>query len=181
MIIPFQGKYPRVNPSAFVAENALVIGDVEVGPDTSIWFYSIVRGDTNAIRIGSRCNIQDACVLHVGEKRPTILEDEVSLAHRVVVHGCRLGKRSLIGIGAIVLNGAEIGEEAVVGAGALVAPQTIIPPKMLAIGVPAKPVRPLGKQDFYMINHTIEDYVKLKEIYRSSSRSGGMSDSEKSG
>ena len=171
MIIPFQGKYPKIDPSAFVAENALVIGDVEIGPDTSIWFYSVIRGDTNAIRIGSRCNIQDACVLHVGERHPTILEDEVSLAHRVVVHGCRLKKRCLIGIGAIVLNGAEIGEEAVVGAGSLVAPQTIIPPRTLAMGVPAKPVRPLREEDFYMVNHTIEDYQKLKEIYRSLSRS----------
>jgi carbonic anhydrase/acetyltransferase-like protein (isoleucine patch superfamily) len=180
MIIPFQGKYPKIDPSAFIAENALVIGDVEVGPDTSIWFYCVVRGDTNAIRIGSRCNIQDACVLHVGEKHPTILEDEVSLAHRVVVHGCRLRKRSLIGIGAIVLNGAEIGEEAVIGAGALVAPQTIIPLRTLAMGVPAKPVRPLREEDFYMVHHTIEDYLKLKEIYRSSYPSERNFDSKRS-
>ncbi len=172
MILPFQGKYPKIDPSAFVADNALVIGDVEIGPDTSVWFYTIIRGDTNPIRIGSRCNIQDACVLHVGERHPTILGDEVSLAHRAVVHGCRLKNRSLIGIGAIVLNGAEVGEEAVVGAGSLVAPRTVIPPRTLAVGVPAKPVRPLREEDFYMVNHTIEDYQKLKEIYRSAPQSG---------
>jgi carbonic anhydrase/acetyltransferase-like protein (isoleucine patch superfamily) len=169
MITSFQGKCPEIDPSAFIAENALVIGDVRIGPDTSIWFYCVIRGDTNTIRIGSRCNIQDACVIHVGDQQPTILEDEVSLAHRVVVHGCRLKKRSLIGIGAIVLNGAEVGEESIIGAGSLVAPHSIIPPRTLAMGIPAKPVRPLREEDLYMIHHTIEDYLKLKEIYRSSS------------
>jgi carbonic anhydrase/acetyltransferase-like protein (isoleucine patch superfamily) len=172
MILPFQGKYPKVDPTAFIVENALVIGDVEIGVGTNIWFYAIVRGDTNSIRIGSKCSIQDACVLHVGDKHPTILEDEVSLAHRVVVHGCRIKKRSLIGIGAIVLNGAEIGEESIVGAGSLVAPQTIIPPRTLALGVPAKPVRSLREEDFELIRHTTDNYQNLKEIYRSLSQNG---------
>ena len=166
--MPFQGKYPQIDPSAFIAENALVIGDVEIGAGTNIWFYSVIRGDTNAIRIGARCSIQDACVLHVGDRHPTILEDEVSLAHRAIVHGSRIRRRALIGIGAIVLNGAEIGEESIVGAGSLVAPQSVIPPKMLAMGIPAKPVRPLREKDFELIHHTIESYQRLKEIYRSS-------------
>jgi carbonic anhydrase/acetyltransferase-like protein (isoleucine patch superfamily) len=168
MIMPFQKRYPKIDPSAFVAENALVIGDVDIGPDTSIWFYSVIRGDTDRIRIGSRCNIQDACVIHVGDQQPTIIEDEVSLAHRVVVHGCRLKKRSLIAIGAIVLNGAEVGEESMIGAGSLVGPHSVIPPRTLAMGIPAKPVRTLREEDLYIIHHTIEDYLKLKEMYRSS-------------
>lgn len=177
--MPFQGKYPKIDPSAFIAENALVIGDVEIGPGANIWFYSIVRGDMNAIRIGSKCSIQDACVLHEGTY-PLIIEDEVSLAHRVVAHGCRIGKRSLIGIGTIILNGVEIGEESIIGAGSLVPPQTIIPPRTVAMGVPAKPVRSLREEDFDLIRHTIEDYQKLKEIYRSSSQSGRNSDLKKS-
>ena len=167
MILPFQGFSPRVDPTAFVVDNAWVIGDVEVGPETSLWFYSVIRGDKNPIRIGSRCNVQDACVLHVGEQHPTLLEDEVSLAHRVVVHGGTLRRRCLVGIGAVILNGAEIGEESIIGAGSLVAPQSIIPPRMLAVGVPAKPIRSLQEKDLYLIRHTIEDYLKLKETYRS--------------
>jgi carbonic anhydrase/acetyltransferase-like protein (isoleucine patch superfamily) len=173
MILEFKGRYPKVDPTAFVAENAMVIGDVEIGPGANIWFNCVVRGDQNYIRIGSNCNIQDACVLHVEKDLyPLIIEDEVALGHRVVVHGCRIGKGSLIGIGAIVLNGAEIGEESIVGAGSVVTPQTIIPPRTLALGIPAKPVRPLDEKDFEMIRNTISDYQNLKEIYSSSSQGG---------
>src|SRR4030043_971399 len=143
MIMDFKGKYPKLDPTAFIAENAMVIGDVEIGPGTNIWFHSIVRGDLNYIRIGSNCNIQDACVLHVEKDLyPLFLEDEVVLGHRVVVHGCRIKRGSLIGIGAIVLNGAEIGEESIVGAGSVVTSNTVIPPRTLAMGAPAKSVRP---------------------------------------
>jgi carbonic anhydrase/acetyltransferase-like protein (isoleucine patch superfamily) len=180
MIIPFQGKYPKIDPSAFIADQVILIGDVEIGPETSIWFNCVVRGDTNYIRIGSRCNIQDACVLHVGKDRdPLLIEDEVSLAHRVVVHGCRIRKRALIGIGSIVLNGAEVGEEAIIGAGSLVVPGTVIPPRMLAMGAPAKPVRPLREEDYAIIHLTVNNYRSLKEIYRSSSQSGGDRDQKK--
>jgi carbonic anhydrase/acetyltransferase-like protein (isoleucine patch superfamily) len=171
MILEFSGKYPKIDPTAFIAENATVIGDVEIGPGANIWFYSIVRGDLNYIRIGANCNIQDACILHVDKDLyPLILEDEVVLGHRVVVHGCRIGKGSLIGIGAIVLNGAEIGEESIVGAGSVVTPQTIIPPRTLALGIPAKPIRRLEEKDFDMIRDTLSDYQNLKEIYFSSSQ-----------
>ena len=167
MILPFQGKYPKVDPTAFIVDNAMVIGDVEIGSGANIWFYSIVRGDTNFIRIGSKCNIQDACILHVGKNFPLIIEDEVAMGHRVVVHGCKIGRGSLIGVGAIVLNGAEIGEESIVGAGAVVTPNSIIPPKTLAFGNPAKPVRPLAEKDFNMVRQTIRNYQNLKEVYQS--------------
>jgi carbonic anhydrase/acetyltransferase-like protein (isoleucine patch superfamily) len=173
MILEFKGKYPKVDPTAFIAENATVIGDVEIGPGTNVWFYSIIRGDLNYIRIGSNCNIQDLCVLHVEKDLyPLFIEDEVALGHRVVVHGCRIGKGSLIGIGAIVLNGAEIGEESIVGAGSVVTPQTKIPPRTLALGIPAKPIRRLEEKDFDMIRDTLSDYQNLKEIYSSSSQGG---------
>jgi carbonic anhydrase/acetyltransferase-like protein (isoleucine patch superfamily) len=167
MIIPFQEKYPKVDPTAFIVDNAMVIGDVEIGPGANIWFYSIVRGDTNFIRIGSKCNIQDACILHVGKNFPLLIEDEVALGYRVVAHGCKIGRGSLIGIGAIVLNGAEIGEESIIGGGALVAPNSIIPPRTLAFGNPAKPVRPLDEKDFNMIRQTVRNYQNLREIYQS--------------
>ncbi len=167
MVAEFDGKLPKIDPTAFIAENAMIIGDVSIGPNANIWFYSVIRGDTNYIRIGSNCNIQDACVLHVvKDLLPVILEDDVVLGHRVVVHGCRVGRGSLIGIGAIVLNGAEIGEESIVGAGSVVAPKTVIPPRTLAMGIPAKVVRTLNDEDINMIRGTAEEYLQLKEIYR---------------
>jgi carbonic anhydrase/acetyltransferase-like protein (isoleucine patch superfamily) len=166
MIIKFQDKCPKVSPTAFIAENACVIGDVEIGPGTNIWFNSIIRGDLNYVRIGANCNIQDACILHVDrELYPVIIEDEVILGHRVVAHGCRIGKGALIAIGAIVLNGAEIGEKSIVGAGSVVTPNSSIPPGTLALGTPAKPIRPLGEKDFQMIRDTLSDYENLKKIY----------------
>jgi len=168
VILEFKGRYPKVDPTAFIAENAVVTGDVEIGPGANIWFHSVVRGDLNYIRIGSNCNIQDSCVLHVEKDLyPLFIEDGVVLGHRVVAHGCKIGKGSLIGIGAIVLNGAEIGEESIVGAGSVVTPRTIIPPRTLALGIPAKPVRPLDQKDFEMIRNTISDYQMLKRAYHS--------------
>jgi carbonic anhydrase/acetyltransferase-like protein (isoleucine patch superfamily) len=167
MIVEFDGKHPRVDPTVFIAENAMVIGDVDIEPGANIWFYSIIRGDTNYIRIGRNCNIQDACVLHVvKDLHPLILEEGVVLGHRVVVHGCRVGRGSLIGIGAVVLNGAEIGEESIVGAGSVVTPKTIIPPRTLAMGVPAKAVRTLNDDDIRMIQGTAAEYQELMGIYK---------------
>ncbi len=166
MVIEFNGTHPSIDRSAFVAENAMIIGDVEIGPGANIWFNSIVRGDTNYIRIGSNCNIQDACVLHVvKDMYPLILEEGVVLGHGVVVHGCLVKRGSLIGIGATVLNGAEIGEESIIGAGSVVSPRTIIPPRSLAMGIPARVVRPLTDEDVRMIQGTVEEYLELKNIY----------------
>ena len=167
MIVKFDGKHPQIDRTAFVAESALVIGDVHVGARANIWFQSIVRGDTNYIRIGSNCNIQDACVLHVvKERHPLILEDDVVLGHRVVVHGCRIGRGSLVGIGAIVLDGAEIGEETIIGAGSVVSPQSNIPPRTLALGSPARVVRDLEDEDIGRIRGIAQEYLDLMEIYR---------------
>jgi len=166
MILEFNGTHPKIDPTAFIAENAVVIGDVEIGAGANIWFYSIVRGDTNYIRIGANCNIQDACVLHVAKDlHPLILGEGVVLGHRVVVHGCRIGRGSLIGIGAIVLNGAEIGEESIVAAGSVVSPRSVIPARSLAIGAPAKVVRALTDEDVRMIQETAMEYHGLSEIY----------------
>jgi carbonic anhydrase/acetyltransferase-like protein (isoleucine patch superfamily) len=170
MVVEFDGKHPRIDPTAFVAENAMIIGNVDIGPRANIWFQCIVRGDTNYIRIGSNCNIQDACVLHVvKDLHPVILEDDVVLGHRVVVHGCRVGRGSLIGIGAIVLDGAEIGEESIIGAGSVVSPRTAIPPRTLAMGTPAKVVRPLDDRDIQRIREIGEEYFELMAMYKKSS------------
>lgn len=167
MIIKMNGKYPVIDPSAYIADNAMIIGDVEIGPHTNIWFHCIVRGDTNSIRIGSQCNIQDSCVLHVVKDHyPVVLEDDVVLGHRVVVHGCRVGRGSLIGIGAIVLDGADIGEESIIGAGSVVSPKTTIPPRTLAMGTPARVVRQLNDTDISRIQGITQEYLELKELYK---------------
>ena len=166
MILDFQGKRPKFDASVFIAPNATVIGDVELGLETNVWFYSLLRGDVNTIRVGAGCTIQDACILHVGRDLfPLDMEDEVVLGHRVTVHGCRIGRGAMIGTGAMVLNGARIGEEAIIGAGAVVTPGTVIPTRMLALGIPAKPVRELAEKDFAMIRRTRESYRNLMTIY----------------
>lgn len=167
MIVGFGGKHPRIDPKAFIVDNAMIIGDVEIGPGTNIWFQSIVRGDTNFIRIGSNCNIQDACVLHVVKDRhPVILEDEVVLGHRVVAHGCRIKSGALIGIGAVVLDGAEIGEGSIIGAGSVVSPGSIIPPRSLAMGTPARIIREIKDKDTALIRGINREYLELMELYR---------------
>jgi carbonic anhydrase/acetyltransferase-like protein (isoleucine patch superfamily) len=167
MILDFQGKHPRFDSTVFIAGNATIIGDVEIGSQTNIWFYSLVRGDVNAIRIGERCNIQDGCILHVASNRfGLFLEDDVVLGHRVTVHGCRIGRGAMIGIGASVLNGAVVGEGALIGSGAVVAPGAVIPPRVLALGIPAKPVRELSQKDSDEIGRIRETYLNLMTVYR---------------
>ncbi len=167
MILEFQGKLPRLDDSVFIAHNATVIGDVELGPETNVWFYCLLRGDVNIIRIGAGCNIQDGCILHVGRDHfPLVLEDEVVLGHRVTLHGCCIERGAMIGIGATVLDGARIGEEAIVGAGAVVTPGTVIPPRILALGTPAKPVSELSERDFAMIRNIRESYRNLMAAYK---------------
>lgn len=167
MIIPFCGKYPKIDPTAFVVDNASIIGDVEIGPQANIWFQCVVRGDTNYIRIGQRCNIQDACVLHVVKDRyPVILEDDVVLGHGVVVHGCHVRRGALIGIGAIVLDGAEIGEGSIIGAGSVVSPHTVIPPGSLAMGTPARVIRSIEDRDILLIQDISGQYLDLMKLYR---------------
>jgi gamma-carbonic anhydrase len=136
--------YPRIHPSAWIAPGSIVVGDVEIGADASVWYGSVLRGDVNFIRIGRATNIQDNSVIHVEHGvHPCILEDEVTVGHRAVVHACTVRAGALIGIGSIILDGAEIGEEALVGAGAVVTPGTRIAAGMLAVGIPARAVRAL--------------------------------------
>lgn len=167
MIKSFQSLNPKIHETAFIAENAVIIGDVEIGENSSVWYGSIIRGDVNYIRIGARTNIQDACVLHVTSvTHPTILEDEVTLGHRVTLHGCHVETGCLIGIGAIVLDGARIGKNSLVAAGSLVTPNTVIPEKSLVMGSPAKVKRELTEEELKDLPHFWQNYTKLIEFYK---------------
>jgi len=167
MIKPFNSITPRVHPTAFVADDAIVIGDVELGEDASVWFGAIVRGDVNFIRIGARTNIQDATVIHVSSKtHSTILEDEITVGHRVTLHGCYVETGCLIGIGAILLDGVRVGRNSLVAAGSLLTPNTIIPPNSLVMGSPAKVRRELTAEELAKLKRSWQTYVELKEKYR---------------
>jgi len=167
MIIDFQGVAPKIHQSAFIAENATIIGDVEIGAESSVWFNSVLRGDVNYIKIGARTNVQDAGVIHVSSKtHPTILEDEVTLGHRVTLHGCHIETGCLVGIGAIILDGARVGRDSLVAAGTLLTPNTIIPPHSLVMGSPGKVKRELSDAEVEDLKRFWRNYAALREIYR---------------
>ena len=167
MIRPFLNVSPAINQTAFIAEDAIVIGDVEIGDEASVWFGSILRGDVNYICIGDRTNIQDACVIHVSSKdHPTILEHEITVGHRVTLHGCYVESGCLIGIGSIILDGARIGRNSLVAAGSLVTPGTNIPPESLVMGAPAKVKRPLTPDELTNLERSWRNYVELSRQYR---------------
>src|SRR5512139_3794790 len=144
MLIAFRGTYPVVAADAFVAPTATIVGDVQVGSESGIWFGVILRGDVNSIRIGRRTNLQDGTIVHVTSgTHPTVIGDGVTIGHGVKLHGCTVADGCLIGIGAIVLDGAVIGEGSMVAAGSLVVPGTVVPPCSLLVGSPAKVKREL--------------------------------------
>lgn len=162
----FDGKKPRLGQRVFVAENAALIGDVEIGNDCSIWFGTTVRGDVNLIRIGSRTNIQDNCTVHVTHGRwPAVITEEVTIGHGAIVHGCTIHRGALIGMGSRVLDGAVVGESALVGAGALVPEGMHVPPRTLVVGVPAKVKRPLTDEELERLEQSWKNYVGYKEKY----------------
>lgn len=166
MIAHFNDIHPTVHPTAYIADDARVIGDVEVGEDASIWFGSIVRGDVNYIRIGARTNIQDATVIHVSSKtHPTILEDRITVGHRVTLHGCHVESGCLIGIGAILLDGVRVGRDSLVAAGSLLTPGTQVPPRSLVMGSPAKVKRELTDDELAKLDQSWRNYVELKKHY----------------
>ena len=144
MNIPYKGVWPRLHPSVFVAEGAMIVGDVEIGEQSSVWFNAVVRGDIFPIKIGKRTNIQDGCVLHVRVGMSVTVGDEVTFGHGVMAHGCEIGDLCLLGIGCVILDGANIGRGSVIAAGAVVPPGMIVPPYSLVMGVPGKVVKELG-------------------------------------
>ena len=164
---PWGAAAPRIHPTVLVMEGATVIGDVELGEGASVWPGVVLRGDVNFIRVGARTNLQDGTVVHVTTARhPTVLGDDVTVGHRVVLHGCTVHDRCLIGIGAIVLDGAVVGPDAMVGAGALVPPGAVVAPGTLVLGAPARPKRPLTPEEIDGLRRSAAHYVELAARYR---------------
>ncbi|MEO6656048.1 MAG: gamma carbonic anhydrase family protein [Pyrinomonadaceae bacterium] len=166
MIRSFNSIEPKIHETTFVADDAIIIGDVEIGEDASVWYGAIIRGDVNSIRVGARTNIQDATVIHVSSKtHSTVLEDNVTVGHRVTLHGCYVESGCLIGIGAILLDGVRVGANSLVAAGSLLTPGTQIPPSSLVMGSPAKVKRELTPEELAYLDKSWQNYVELKMHY----------------
>lgn len=166
MIAPFNDIRPKIHTTAYIADDAIVIGDVQIGEDSSVWFGSIIRGDVNSIRIGARTNIQDGTIIHVSSKtHSTTLEDEITVGHRVTLHGCYVERGCLIGIGSMLLDGVRVGRNSLVAAGSLLTPGTIIPPSSLVMGSPAKVKRELTAEELAYLNKSWRNYTELKKKY----------------
>jgi carbonic anhydrase/acetyltransferase-like protein (isoleucine patch superfamily) len=172
-LIPFGGHAPRIDPEAFVAPGARLIGDIEIGPEASIWYNCVLRGDVNRIRIGARTNIQDGSVIHVDSPKPghaaghpTIIGAEVLIGHQAMVHGCILHDRAFVGLGSIVMDGCEIESEAMLAAGAMLTPGKRIPAGQLWAGRPAKYVRDLSPEEFAGQREGVAHYVALAKAHR---------------
>lgn len=166
------GQRPDVHSCAFVAPSADLIGRVQVGAGASVWFGAVLRGDTEALRVGERSNVQDGAVLHADPGFPCVLEEDVTVGHRAVVHGAHCEAGSLVGMGAIMLNGSRLGRGAVLGAGALLPEGREVPAGMLALGVPAKAVRPVGGA-VEGVPHAA-GYVRRAERYRVGLKADGL-------
>jgi carbonic anhydrase/acetyltransferase-like protein (isoleucine patch superfamily) len=165
MIIEYRGKRPKIAPSAFVAPTAVLIGDVEVGPESSIWFGAVLRGDNGPIRVGARTSIQDNAVVHVSEEGGTLIGDDVTVGHSAVMEDCRIERYALIGSNATLLNGCTIGEGALIGAGSVVAQRATIPPRTLAAGAPASVKKALEGESATWVEISADEYVKLSRSY----------------
>lgn len=166
MLIPYKGIMPKIHPSVFVEESARVVGDVEMGEHSSVWFNAVVRGDVHYIRIGGRTNVQDNSSLHVTKDvYPLIVGSDITIGHGVTLHGCVVRDRCLIGMGAIVLDNAEIGEDSIVGAGALVKEGMKVPPGSLVVGVPAKVVRQTTDEEKARIRQSALNYIGYAKDY----------------
>ena len=164
MIVTFQGKTPQISPAAFVAETAALIGDVTVGPDSSVWYGAVIRGDCSRITVGCGTSIQDNAVLHTEIGHPLTIGDNVTIGHGAIVHCASVGSNTLIGMGAILLDGAVIGDHCMIGAGAVVKERTVVPPGTMMVGVPAKCVRELGPEQLSLLDGT-PPYVALSKSY----------------
>ncbi|WP_159995726.1 gamma carbonic anhydrase family protein [Roseomonas sp. 18066] len=168
-LYPFEGRMPAIDPTAFVAPSAAVIGDVELGEDASIWYHCVLRGDTNIIRIGARTNIQDGTIVHVNAgKYPALIGNDVTVGHACIIHACTLKDRAFVGMGATVLDGAVIEEGGMLGAGGLLAPNKRIGPNELWLGAPARLARVMTAEERAGWDKTAVHYVELAKRHRTS-------------
>ena len=168
----YQGITPHLAVGVFVDASAVVLGDVELGADSSVWPLVVIRGDMQRIRVGARTSVQDGCVLHIThagpfnpDGYPLLIGDEVTIAHKVMLHGCTVGNRVLIGMGSIVMDGAVIEDEVVLGAGSLVPPGKTLASGYLYVGSPAQRIRPLSDKEKAFFGYSAANYVKLKDLH----------------
>ena len=174
MTIKFKHWTPQIGKNAWIAEGSTVVGNVEMGEDSAIWFGSVVRGDVHSIKIGARSNIQDLSMVHVthykkddmSDGNPTIIGDDVTVGHRVMLHGCTIEDACLIGMSATILDGAVIGKESIVGASSLVTKNKKFPPRSLIMGSPAKVIRELNDEEVKELYASASRYVKFKNEYQ---------------
>ncbi|MBI1952527.1 MAG: gamma carbonic anhydrase family protein [Candidatus Omnitrophica bacterium] len=167
MIEPFQGKIPRMDPTAWVHPKALVIGRVTLGPRVSVWPGVVLRGDILPIEVGEESNLQDLTIAHTsGGAAPVVIGKRVTVGHRVILHGVKVGDDALIGMGSILLDGSEVGEGAILAAGALLAEGAKVPPGQLAVGIPARVIRPVKEEERRRIREGAKIYLELMEKYR---------------
>lgn len=171
MLIPFKGLFPALGEDVFIAENASVIGDVNIGSESNIWFGAVIRGDVNFVRIGSRTNIQDGCVLHVSLGKLSLnIGNEVTIGHNATVHGCTIEDRVLIGMGSVILDNSYVSTGSVIAAGAVVKEGFRVPPGVLIGGVPGKIIRDLTEAEIAGIVESSRHYVELSKIYSGQSQ-----------
>ncbi|MDQ7984949.1 gamma carbonic anhydrase family protein [Pseudomonas sp. G34] len=166
----YQSITPQLGERAFVDASAVVIGDVEIGEDSSVWPLTVIRGDMHRIRIGKRTSVQDGSVLHITHAGPfnpdgfpLIIGDEVTIGHKVMLHGCTLGSRILVGMGSTVMDGAVVEDDVIIGAGSLVPPGKVLESGFLYVGSPVKQARPLNDKERNFFSYTAGNYVKLKD------------------
>ena len=162
---PQKGRFRRVEGGAFVADNAVLTGDVTLGADVGVWFGCVVRGDDAPLTIGARTNVQDLTMIHADTGVPNVIGSECTIGHRCVLHGARIGDRCLIGMGAVLLGGSVIGDESLVAAGAVVKEKMVVPPRSLLAGVPARIVRSLTDDEVAAIQKSADGYVQKIRLY----------------
>ncbi len=160
MILSYRGHWPQIHETAFIAPSADIIGDVKIGDHSSVWFQSVIRGDVHRIRIGQNTNIQDHSMLHVTRQAcPLLIGDEVTLGHRVTLHGCTIGNRVFVGMGSIILDNAVIEQDCLIGAGTLITQNMKIPPRTLVLGSPGKVIRALTEKELEFLKQSAANYV----------------------
>jgi len=165
--LPYLDRDPQIHPTAYIAPTAVVMGDVEIGAESNVWFNTVIRGDVHYIRIGERTSIQDLTMVHVmRDMYPTVIGDDVTIAHHCCVHGCTIGDRVLVGMGAVILNGAKIGDDSIVAAGAVVTERAEFPPRSLIVGAPAKFKKEIGDREVDLIKLYSGNYRHYGQEYR---------------
>lgn len=169
MILAFSGSHPKIDKALYIAPNATIIGAVDLGHESTVWFNATIRADLASITIGAGSNIQDNAIIHVNSEKPTSIKDRVTVGHGAIIHGCTINEGCLIGMGTIILDGADIGEYCLVAAGSLIPPRKHFPPRSLIMGSPARVIRPLTAEELTDMAENTLHYIQLGYKYRQQS------------